>query len=56
MKQRHMFTIMNFNRPYDILGTIMPSVDKTEWLYFAYLKKAGLSGDLGPDAFLRILE
>ena len=51
-----MFSIMNFYRPYDILGTIMPSVDKTEWLYFAYLKKTGLSGGLEPGVSMRVLE
>ena len=67
MLQIHMYRLINTNRPYDLLDTIMPSADKAERLISTCLtlpltegkgrlKKAGSSGYLGPGIAMRILE
>ena len=54
MLQIHMYSLININRPYDLLDTIMPSADKAEWLISTCLNRAGSSGYLGPGASMRI--
>ena len=56
MMQIHMYSLININRPYDLLDTIMPSADKAERLISTCLMKAGSSGYLGPGIAMRILE
>ena len=56
MLQIHMYSLMNINRPYDLLDTIMPSADKAERLISTCLIKAGPSEYLGPGIAMRILE
>ena len=56
MLQIHTQIIGSLYRPCDILGMIMPSADKAEWFNKACLKKAGLSGYLGPGDSAHILE
>ena len=56
MLQTHMYRLINTNRPYDLLDTIMPSADKAERLISTCLTKAGSSGYLGPGIAMRILE
>ena len=56
MLQIHMYSLINTNRPYDLLDTIMPSTDKAESLISTCLTKAGSSGYLGPGIAMRILE
>ena len=56
MLQIHMYSLININRPYDLLDTIMPSADKAERLISTCLTKAGPSGYLGPGIAMRILE
>ena len=56
MLQIHMYSLININRPYDLLDTIMPSADKAERLISTCLTKAGSSGYLGPGIAMRILE
>ena len=45
MLQIHMYSLININRPYDLLDTIMPSADKAERLISTCLTKAGPSRD-----------
>ena len=54
MMQIHMYSLININRPYDLLDTIMPSADKAERLISTCLIKAGPSGYLGPGIAMRI--
>ena len=56
MLQIHMYSLININRPYDLLDTTMPSADKAERLISTCLMKAGPSGYLGPGIAMRILE
>ncbi len=43
MLQIHMYSLININRLYDLLDTIMPSTDKAERLISTCLMKAGPS-------------
>jgi hypothetical protein len=56
MLQIHTYRFKSLYRLYNLPGTIMPSADKAERLILTCLNQTGLSGNLGPDAPVRILE
>ena len=56
MTKNRMNSIINTYRLYELLGTTMPSVDYAVRLHIACLTRPGSSGNLEPDARLRILE